>query len=1015
MEKKIKPITPPYVLVLLFAGLVFMLFLGGHFYFQKQRSEIKAEQQAFLSAISAFKVDEISEWISERKAEGVFLANSKDFLELVVCLNKDPDNKKICSQVESWLMPIKKNHEYTGIWVVSPAGRVLAFYCDADQQVKSSQLKAILKTENHGFQDFSDIQCVTKTGRKTISSVVPLNYQGKPAGYLLFRLDPEKYLFPRIASWPVKKETGENLLVSVNGDTVTYHINRPQYSRSPVFLRNGKADSLTRSVPLSGTLAMVEATDYRGNEVLADIKRIPGTRWSLITKIDQAAVYAPLLKRAFNIVLYLLTFLLVVVVSGILIWKNQQLQYYRTRYQLQQESARAEEKIRFMTALLEDVNDAIITFDKDLIIQSWNKGAERIYGWTAGEVVGKFGGGSLRVDFPGISREAVFKELEQSGSWKGEVIHKRKDGSTAYMLSSTSQLRDENGNLLGIMTINKDISEVIHSEKSRNAVYRISELAHSTRNTDELYASIHIVIGELMDASNLYIALLDPDKGTVSFPYFVDEKELPPPPGPLGNGLTEFVLRTGKPLLARPADTGYMVDRGLIDLVGEPAIDWLGVPLKAENETIGVLVVQSYNPRVRYGEREKNILIFVSEQIALTIHRRKIQKELIEAKQNAEVSSKLASALLANMNHELRTPMNGILGFAEILLDELTDPEARIKASNILVSGRRLMETLDAIMDLSYLESDKVSRQFKPVNIDKIVRNVLAVFEPVRREKNIQFFHEVEPGIEVLGNEHLVQHLLKNLVDNAVKYTETGSVNIGVSKVVKDGIRYVSVSVKDTGIGISPEHHRMIFDAFRQVSEGYGRQFEGTGLGLTICKKIVDLMNGEISVTSVIGEGSEFTFLLPAVEIQEKQVMINKSEILKPQTHPAGRTSMPDILLVEDNLVNLQLLMVYVRDFCNIYSALDGKSAIEMTLQRKFDAILMDINLGPGMDGIQAMLEIRKRPDYRKVPIVAITGYASIGDSDRLLSIGFSEYLAKPYEKEAVAELMRSLFPEMGS
>jgi PAS domain S-box-containing protein len=683
----------------------------------------------------------------------------------------------------------------------------------------------------------------------------------------------------------------------------------------------------------------------------------------------------------------------------------------RMKMKMQRESARAEEKIRFMTALLEEVNDAIITFDKDLMIKSWNKGAERIYGWTAEEVVGKYGGGSLRVDFPGASREEIFKELERTGSWKGELIHKRKDGSTAYILSSTSQLRDEEGGILGIMTINKDISEVIHSEKSRNAVYRISELAHSTKDNDELYSSIHIVIGELMDAGNLYIALLSPDGKTLSFPYFIDEKEASRASGTLGNGLTEFVLRTGKPLLARPEDVEYMSDRGMIELIGEPFIDWLGIPLKFEKETIGVLAVQSYNPKVRYGEKEKTILLFVSEQIALTIHRRKIQQELIEAKQNAEVSSKLTSALLANMNHELRTPMNGILGFAEILVDELQDNDSRLKASNILISGRRLMDTLDAIMDLSYLESDKLSRRFKPVNIGKIVRNVLVSYESVRKEKNLNFFHEVVPDMYVLGNEHLLQHLVKNLVDNAVKYTKEGGVTIAVEQVQKEGNPFVSIKVKDTGIGISPEHHIMIFDAFRQVSEGYGRKFEGNGLGLTISKKIVDLMDGEIGLVSVTGKGSEFTVLLPAAEAA---VTSKSGSVMQavPWRHPTQEKQLPDVLVVEDNLVNLQLLMVYIRDYCNIYSALDGKAAIEMTHQRKFNAILMDINLGPGMDGIQAMLEIRKRPDYQNVPVVAITGYASIGDSERLRTIGFSDYLAKPYEKEAIAELMRTMFPQ---
>ncbi len=865
MEKDQKIFRTPLFVVLLFSSLILLLLLGAHFYFQRERREIKDDQHRFLAVISSFKVNEISAWMNERKVEGRFVASNRDFLTLVKKLNTTPDDKTLRDQVESWLIPVKKSFNYSAIVVFSPRGELLASAFDSAFEFEMPDSSA-LRMHAVDYLANTDIHRNSRTGSKSITSAYPLWHERVLIGFVLFGTDPAKMLFPMITNWPIKMATGENLLIEVNGDTLTYLVDRPQYSRAPSFLRSQTGDSLAKALPAGGTLAMVEANDYRGTPVLADIMRIPGTRWSLITKIDQKEVYAPLRSRAFSIFLYLLAFFAISVVSVLLMWKNQQLQFYRNQYTMQQASVKAEGRIKFMSALLEEVNDAIITFDKDLMIQSWNKGAEKIYGWTAEDVVGKYSGGSLRIDFSKASREAVFKELEQSGSWKGEVVHKRKDGTTVYLLTSTSQLLDEQGNILGIMTISKDISEVINSEKSRNAVYRISELAHSISDTNELYTSIHIVIGELMDARNLYIALLEPDRKTLSFPYFVDEKESPPTPSQLGNGLTEFVLRSGKPLLARPEDSQYMMDRGMIELVGEPSLDWLGVPLKIDHETIGVLVVQSYSPKIRYGEKEKDILIYVSEQIALTIHRRKIQQELVIAKQNADVSSKLTSALLANMNHELRTPMNGILGFAEILMNELNDDDARGKAANILISGRRLMDTLDAIMDLSYLESDKVTRKFKPVKIEKIVKNVLASYDSVRRQKNLEFYHNVPPSLQVIGDEHLVLHLLKNLVDNAVKFTEQGSVSILVNNGQKGGAPMVSVTVKDTGIGISPENHRLIFEAFRQVSEGYGRQFEGSGLGLSISKKIVSLMGGEISLASVFGQGSEFTFKLPAVE-----------------------------------------------------------------------------------------------------------------------------------------------------
>ncbi len=1000
------------IIVLFFCVLILALLAGGHFYFQKEKSETRENQYSFLSAISAFKVNEIRKWMEERTAEGVYIASNPHFLSLFRKVSRETPDRKVQSEMEHWLLPLKKSHKYMAIWVCDTNGRVIISLCD---EVKPVQ---ILTAERRGSYlhtgkiSFTDLETDPPTKRSFIDMVVPLAENNKKTGFVVFRLDPELFLFPLIRNWPVERVSASNILARQQGDSLIYlHGDAVSGIAGSWQHKSGEPDGISKHIPAVGTMTMVEAKDHRGVNVLADIRKIQGTAWSLVTKIDMVEVDASLKSRAVKIVIYLLTFLAVVVITMILLWKNQQLNNFRKQLELQSKTNKAEERIRFMNALLEGVNDAIITFDKDMMIQSWNKGAERIYGWKSEEVVGKFGGGSLRVDFPGTARESVYRELEKTGAWKGEVMHKRKDGTTAYLLSSTSNLRDDDGNILGIITINKDISEVIQSEKVKNTVYRISELAHASRDLDDLYMSIHVVIGELMDARNLYIALVEPDTSKISFPYFVNEKEQQPPARQKGFGLAEYVLKTGKPLLAKPDDYQYYIDRGIIDMDENPAIDWLGVPLRIDKETIGVLVIQSYSPKIRYGDREKDILIFVSEQIALSIYRKKMQQELVEAKQKAEVANKLTSSLLANMNHELRTPMNGILGFAEILVNDLRDEDTRGKAENILVSGRRLMDTLDAIMDLSYLESDTVSRKFKPIMVGTTVRAVLRHYEQAIKRKKLILSVKIPDELAILGDEHLFKHLIKNLTDNAVKYTEHGSITITAARVPHDEKSMVSISVKDTGIGISKEHYRMIFEAFRQVSEGYGRQFEGSGLGLTISKRIVDLMHGEISLSSSVDEGSEFQVLLVSAPVPKTGKALSRADILAPKIHSPEGKKLPDVLIVEDNLVNVQLLMIYIHKYCNIYTCLDAKAAIDLTRERKFDAILMDINLGPGMDGIQGMLEIRKRPDYYNIPILAVTGYASIGDRERLMTIGFNGYIPKPYDKVTIAATMSELFP----
>jgi len=213
--------------------------------------------------------------------------------------------------------------------------------------------------------------------------------------------------------------------------------------------------------------------------------------------------------------------------------------------------------------------------------------------------------------------------------------------------------------------------------------------------------------------------------------------------------------------------------------------------------------------------------------------------------------------------------------------------------------------------------------------------------------------------------------------------------------------------IKDTGIGISPEYHKLIFEPFRQVSEGYSRHFEGSGLGLTIAKKIVDLLQGEISLKSTLGEGSEFTVLLPAAT---RPSFVPIQDLTMGKKQPRTK-KLPDVLIVEDNIVNVQLLMIYLRKYCNIYTTIDAASAIELAKRQKFDAVFMDINLGPGMDGIQAMIAIHALPGNETIPVIAVTGYASFGDHERLIQAGFTEYIPKPFDRETIADLMNKLFP----
>jgi len=240
--------------------------------------------------------------------------------------------------------------------------------------------------------------------------------------------------------------------------------------------------------------------------------------------------------------------------------------------------------------------------------------------------------------------------------------------------------------------------------------------------------------------------------------------------------------------------------------------------------------------------------------------RKRIEKELINAKEKAEEMSRLKSNFLANMSHELRTPLVGIMGLSEILLENIDDPELKDITNDIFKSGMRLSDTLNLILDFSKMESEDTVFNFSEIDIVEQAREAVQLFNQVAVKKGLYLkINSNKPVININSDQRALRSILNNLINNAVKYTNTGGIVADIQK----NNHFVHIKISDTGIGIPKEYHQMIFEEFRQVSEGMSRNFEGTGLGLNITKKIVTKLGGDIRVDSEVGKGSIFTVSLP--------------------------------------------------------------------------------------------------------------------------------------------------------
>ncbi|KAB2847548.1 MAG: response regulator, partial [Ignavibacterium sp.] len=246
---------------------------------------------------------------------------------------------------------------------------------------------------------------------------------------------------------------------------------------------------------------------------------------------------------------------------------------------------------------------------------------------------------------------------------------------------------------------------------------------------------------------------------------------------------------------------------------------------------------------------------------------------------------------------------------------------------------------------------------------------------------------------------------------NAVKFTKSGSINLYAARIMTDNNFFAEIKVEDTGIGIPAEKQNLVWQEFRQVSEGFNRSFEGTGLGLTITKKYVELLSGSISLSSEENKGTTFTITLP-LNFSASTPLIEKTQKKpEPKFLPKKRTSeKPKILYVEDDVVALQFINIVLKASYNVETAFSAKEALEKITLKKYDALMLDINLGSGMDGLELMQKARENNYYKTIPIVAVTAYAAESDKNEFLSKGFNYYISKPFTQAELHKLLIEIF-----
>lgn len=420
---------------------------------------------------------------------------------------------------------------------------------------------------------------------------------------------------------------------------------------------------------------------------------------------------------------------------------------------------------------------------------------------------------------------------------------------------------------------------------------------------------------------------------------------------------------------------------------------------------------------------ERNSIAAINEDLKRQIAERELaETRLIAAKAEAEAASRAKSQFLANMSHEVRTPMNAMLGMTELLMRTPLDARQRHFAQVALESGQSLLHLIDDLLDLSRIEAGKLILRVTDFSARELMQEVVDLMAPQAASKGLKLTQTIGLQLpdQLRGDASRLRQVLVNLISNAIKFTERGSiaVELNIVAVPASAFREVRLrySVTDTGIGIAEDARPRLFNPFSQADESTTRRFGGSGLGLAICRQVVEAMDGELGFDSEVGRGSTFWFELdlPVAEPVRMREATNVSPVTPAKM--SGR-----VLVVEDNAVNRTLLAETLTMLgLNVSMAENGKQALAQLEREHFDVVLMDWHM-PELDGVEAARRIRAReataarPGFKPLTIIALTASAMPGDSDACLAAGMDGYIAKPFMFDEIVEVLRRSLPQSAS
>jgi PAS domain S-box-containing protein len=659
----------------------------------------------------------------------------------------------------------------------------------------------------------------------------------------------------------------------------------------------------------------------------------------------------------------------------------------------------------FLEHLIDSIPEAIAIINTDSKIVIINKEFTDLFGYTAEEAT------NVDIDSLILPDELKAESIgpdniaAEKHKLTKQTIRRDKYGRRIQVsLIATNVLIDNE--IVGSLGIYRDISLEKKSQTIQEILYNISTAALNQMDIKDIYPTIVNELSKIWDTSNFFIALYDKASDSLSMPFFSDEKDQFEKV-PARKTITKWAIGLKRSVLLKVNDLKDLENSGNIALVGSQCKVWMGVPLKADKEIIGVMAFQDYHDEDKFTQDDVNVLEFIANQIAIAIQRRIMIDNVIQAGRKAEEAAQSKQQFMSTMSHEIRTPLNEVIGITNLLLQGNPREDQMDFIKTLRFSGNHLLTLVNDVLDYNKMESGKIEFEQAQFNLSDFLKDIHRTYSFRSKSKNIEFdiIKENELPDEVIGDSIRLNQILSNLLSNALKFTQKGSIHVVIREVEhsKKSSR-IEFLVKDTGIGIPKDKHVVIFDSFTQASPDTTRHFGGTGLGLAICKKLVELQGGQINVESEPGKGSTFRFVL-SFGIPEKNDVVRKSEGSESYSGLEGKK----VLVAEDNKINFFVANKFLIGWgVNVTHAENGKIALDLLEKENFDLVLMDLHM-PVMDGIEATRVIRKSKNLRinSVPVVALTAAIMSESHDKIEDLSINDYVLKPFKPRDLFEKIK--------